>query len=102
MFSSQIHMLRKDLLTQLVWSMVHSPTLIGDTKDMMFWSTAGEQVGERFRRRGNSHQVYVVERIIEPADHSKHASRGSRASRDALTVALSALLDDRSFERVGS
>ena len=67
---------------------------------MMFRANQDVQVGDRFKRRGKSHRVYTVERFIEPTDHPRHACLVSLESRDALTVALSALLDGKFFERV--
>ena len=68
--------------------------------DMMFRANEDVQVGDRFKRRGKSHTVYIVERFIEPTDHPRHVCLVSPESRDALTVSLSALLDGRFFERV--
>jgi hypothetical protein len=66
----------------------------------MFWTSQDVEVGDRFKRRGMSNKVYVIERFIEHTDLPRHACLVCIENSETLTVALSALLDGRSFERV--
>jgi hypothetical protein len=67
---------------------------------MNFWASHDVDVGDRFRRLGRSHRVYIVERFIEYADHPRHVCLVCIEDRETLTVGLSALLDGKLFERV--
>jgi hypothetical protein len=67
---------------------------------MKFWASEDVAVGDRFRRRGVSHKVYVIERFIEHTDHPIHVCLVCIENSETLTVALSALLDGKLFERV--
>jgi hypothetical protein len=67
---------------------------------MKFWASEDVEVGDRFRRRGMSHKVYVIERFIEHTDLPRHACLVCIENSETLTVALSALIDGNSFERV--
>jgi hypothetical protein len=67
---------------------------------MSFWASQDVGVGDRFRRHGMSHKIYVIERFIEHADLPRHACLVCIENSETLTVALSALLDGRTFERV--
>jgi hypothetical protein len=67
---------------------------------MKFWANQDVDLGNRFRRRGMSHKVYVIERFIEHNDLPKHACLVCIESSETLTVALSALLDGKLFEPV--
>jgi hypothetical protein len=66
---------------------------------MKFRASHGVEVGDRFKRRGMSHKVYILERFIEHADHPRHVSLVCAENSETLTVALSALLDGNLFER---
>jgi hypothetical protein len=67
---------------------------------MNFWASQDVEVGDCFRRRGMSHKVYVIERFIEHTDLPRHACLVCIENSETLTVALSALLDGKLFERV--
>jgi hypothetical protein len=67
---------------------------------MMFRANQDVQLGDRFKRRGMSHKVYIIERLIEHTDHPRHACLVCIENSETLTVALSALLDGKLFERV--
>lgn len=67
---------------------------------MNFWASEDVEVGDRFKRRGMSHKVYVIERFIEHTDHPRHVCLVCIENSETLTVALSALLDGKFFERV--
>jgi len=67
---------------------------------MNFWTSQDVDVGDRFKRRGMSHKVYIVERFIEHTDHPIHVCLACIENSETLTVALSALLDGNSFEPV--
>jgi hypothetical protein len=67
---------------------------------MNFWASQDVEIGDRFRRCGMSQKVYVIERFIEHTDLPRHACLVCIANSETLTIALSALLDGRLFERV--
>ena len=67
---------------------------------MNFWASQDVEVGDRFRRRGMSHKVYVIERFIEHNNLPRHACLVCTENSETLTIALSALLDARLFERI--
>jgi len=67
---------------------------------MKFWTSQDVEVGDRFKRRGMSHKVYILERFIEHSDHPRHVSLVCAENSETLTVALSALLDGNLFERI--
>jgi len=68
---------------------------------MKFWASQDVEVGNRFRRRGMSQKIYIIERFIEHADHPRHVYLVCAENSETLTVALSALLDGSLFERIG-
>jgi hypothetical protein len=58
------------------------------------------QEGDRFKRRANSRRVYAIDRFIDFPDHPKHVRLIAVDNSEALTIGLSALLDDSLFERI--
>lgn len=69
---------------------------------MIFRASPDVEVGDRFKRRGTSRRVYIIERFIERPDHPRHVRLVCIENSETLTVALSALFDGKYFERVES